>query len=268
MRTAVILTGQERSLFRIYKHTRTNLLEPNNSTLFLACEVDNPDRLRSYFDGIEIGGADIRNQSFRTPDFDAFTQVLHSGGRPALLESVFERTRPEPWHIGYVLLGASVLQYYQVLKAWLMILEYEKTHKMRFDVVVRWRTDALLTEKLDLSALFSSDELTCRSLGSERIRAKLVPSGLPMDRVVVTLGTEQTWFAKRDVFALLGPMMYMYGAWDNGSKYAFNSETFFSLFCEMNHITYWGFHEDPIFNESHPGVAEVASDPRVFSIVR
>ena len=57
MRTAVILTGQERSLHKIYKHTRKNLIEPNNSTLFLACEVDNPDRMRGYFDGIEIGSA-------------------------------------------------------------------------------------------------------------------------------------------------------------------------------------------------------------------
>jgi hypothetical protein len=268
MRTAVIITGQERSLYKIYKHTRKNLIEPNNSTLFLACEIDNPDRMRSYFDGIEIGGADIRNRSFRTPDFEAFTNMLHSGGRPALLESVFERARPEPWHIGYVLLGASVLQYYQVLKAWLMVLEYEKTHNMRFDVVVRWRTDALVTETLDLSALFSTDELTVRSLGSKVVRDKLERTGKPMDRVVVTLGTEQTWFARRDVFALLGPMMYMYGCWDNGSKYAFNSETFFQAFCDMNHITHWGFHEDPIFNESHHAVNEVISDPQVFSIVR
>lgn len=268
MRTAVILTGQERSLHKLYKHTRKNLIEPNNSTLFLACEVDNPDRMKSYFDGIEIGGDDIRNASFRTPDFEAFTLMLHSGGRPALLESVFERTRPEPYHVGYVLQGASVLQYYQVLKAWLMVLEYERKHKMRFDVVVRWRTDALITEKLDLSALFSTDELTCRSLGCARIREKLTPTGGSMDRVVITLGMEQTWFAKRDVFALLGPMMYMYGCWDNGSKYAFNSETFFQVFCDMNHITHWGFWEDPLFNESHRNEDVVASDPQVFSLVR
>jgi len=268
MRTAVIITGQERSLYKIYRQTRKNLIEPNNSTLFLACEIDNPDRMLSYFDGIEIGGADIRNSSFRTPDFEAFANTLHSGGRPALMESVFQRTRPEPWHIGYVLHGASVLQYYQVLKAWLMVLEYEQKHKMRFDVVVRWRTDALITEKLDLSALFSQDELTVRSLGCQRIREKITPTGLPMDRVVITLGMEQTWFAKRDVFALLGPMMFMYGFWDNGSKYAFNSETFFQVFCDMNHISHWGFWEDPLFNESHHSMEEVTSDPLVFSIVR
>jgi hypothetical protein len=269
MRTAVIITGQERSLFRIFMHTRKNLLEPNNSTVFLACETINPPGLISCFDGIEVGGADVRNGSFRTPDFRAFLEVLHSGGRPALLEKVFERSRPEPWHIGYVLCGASVLQYYQVLKAWLMVLEYEKKHNMRFDVVVRWRTDALLTEKLDLSALLSSDELTCRSLGNERIRKTLTPTGESTDRVVVTLGLEQTWFAKRDVFALLGPMMYMYGFWDDGSKYAFNSETFFEIFCQMNHITHWVFCEGDIFNERHANSAdEVVSDPQLFSIAR
>ena len=161
-----------------------------------------------------------------------------------------------------------MLQYYQVLKGWMMVLEYEQKHKMRFDVVVRWRTDALLTEKLDLSALFSSDELTVRSLGSQRIRERLEVSGNPMDRVVVTLGWEQTWFAKRDVFALLGTMMYMYGAWDNGSKYAFNSETFFETFCKMNHITHWRFWDPPLFNESHHHTNEIVSDPLVISIVR
>ena len=126
----------------------------------------------------------------------------------------------------YLRSSGTVIQYYQVWKAWLMLLEYEKANNMRFDVVVRCRPDALLTERLDLSKLTTdADELTCRSMGLQRIVNRGAVTGQPWgDKVVWTLGQEQFWVAKRDTFALLGPMIFTFGSWDSGTPYAFNSE--------------------------------------------
>lgn len=259
MRTAVLITGQVRTIDRTRTLLQRNLIEPNNATLFLACEGD------PRLDG-EIGGADIRD-SFRCPEFNAFITVVWSSARPGLLQKVFDRSN-EGWSIEYVFTSGTLLQYYQVWKAWMLLLDYEKKHSMKFDVVVRCRPDSLITEKLDLSTVLSSDELTCRSLGSERIRRSLVPIGGCTDRAVITLGAEQFWVARRDVFALLGPMVFTYGCWDSGSKCAFNSESYFEEFCRMNHLPYWSFSEGILFNTNHPGTDEVLDDPLVFSLLR
>jgi hypothetical protein len=86
---------------------------------------------------------------------------------------------------------------------------------------------------------------------------------------VVTFGQEQFWVAPRDVFALLGPMVFTYGTWDSGGLYAFNSESFFSQFCKANNIAHHMFGEPgDMFNWSHPGDEEVTTDPMVFSLLR
>jgi hypothetical protein len=266
MRTAVLFTGQERTLPRTIKLLRRNLLEPNNTTVFLACESMDSDSLKGRFDGLEIGGTDIRS-TFRDPEFTAFINVVWCSGRRGLLRGVFERSQ-EGYTIDYVFTSGTLLQYYQIWKAWMLLLEYETTHKVKFDVVVRCRPDALITEKLNLSSVLSSDELTCRSFGSERIRRLITPTGDPTEKAVLTLGAEQIWIARRDVFALLGPMLLFYGYWDSGSKYAFNSESFFEQFCKMNHLVYWPLFDGTLFNLNHPGSEEVLDDPQVFSLLR
>jgi hypothetical protein len=266
MRTAVLFTGQERTLSRTVGLLKRNLLVPHNATVFLAVETTAPDSIKGYFDGVEIGGADVRD-TFRTPEFKGFIAMLWSSSRPALLEKVFVRCN-RGGSIDYIFESGTLLQYYQIWKAWMMLLDYEQKHKMKFDVVVRCRPDCLLTEKLNLASIFSKDEITCRSMGVERIRSVLTPTNESMDKVVLTLGFEQFWVAQRDVFALLGSMLLAFGCWDNGTEYAFNSECFFDEFCKMNHITHWAYIQGQLFNFNHPGTGEVVSDPQVFSLLR
>jgi len=268
MRTAVLFTGQERSIRRTIHLLKKNLLEPNDAVVFLACESDNPERMASYFQGTHYGGSAIL-QTFRTAEFQAFMNLLEVSSRPAVKPEVFGRTA-EGWNMGYLHSSGTVIQYYQLWKAWLMLLEYEKVNNMKFDVVVRCRPDCLLTERLDLSNLTTTaDERTCRSMGVERIRDKCVVTGQPWeDKVVWTLGQEQFWVAKRDTFALLGPMVFTFGCWDSGTLYAFNSECFFEEFCKHNHITHWMYADGEMFNFSHPGNDEVTSDPAMLSLLR
>jgi hypothetical protein len=269
VRIAVLFTGQDRNLARNIKLLRRNLLEANSVTLFLACESGWPDFMR-HFDGLEVGGADVRSESFRnSEELNLFNQILHRSDRPALRDAVYARSVPEGWNTYYVTEGSgTITQYYQVWKAWMLLLAYEQKNNMKFDVVARCRPDSIIGDRLDLSTLLSSDELTCRSLGSEKIRSKLTLAGGSTENAVVTLGYEQFWVARRDVFALLGPMLFTYGCWDHGEKYAFNSESNFIAFCKMNHLTYWAFPVANMFNMNHPGGGEVLDDPDVFSLLR
>lgn len=281
MRTAVIFTGQERNLHRTIRLLRNNLLGLNSSVVFLACESNDPNQMIQYFNGIEIGGSKIL-PSFRTPEFNAFMQMLSVSQRPALTSEVFNRTN-EGWSMQYLEHSGTIIQYYQLWQGWLLLLDYEKKHNIQFDVVVRCRPDCLLTERIDLSRLeVTSDEFVSRSMGSDRL-LRTIRTRIPhevyehpvghtyTDKVVWTLGLEQVWIAKRDVFALLGPMMFTYGSWDSGRNWAFNSESFFQQFCDANHITHWGYmdhNQGSLFNFSHPGNDEVLDDQYVFSLLR
>lgn len=268
MRVAVLVTGQERTLHRTITLLKRNLFEPNNAVVFLACESDNPERIANHFQGTQYGGSMILS-SLRTPEFQAFMNLLDVADRPAIRPDVFNRSA-EGWNKHYLHSSGTVLQYYQVWKAWMMLLDYEKANGVKFDMVVRCRPDSLLTERLDLSKLTTdADEITCRSMGLDRIRSKIEATGQPWkDKVVWTLGQEQFWVAKRDTFALLGPMFFTFGCWDSGTFYAFNSECFFEEFCKMNHITHWIFGDGEMFNYNHPGNDEVLSDPALLSLLR
>ena len=252
MKTAVIFTGQERGLRRTIRLLKQNLLEANNTVVFLACETDDPGRMASYFQGTEYGGSMLL-PTFRTAEFNAFMHLLDVGDRPALRSDAFGRS-DEGWSMQYLHSSGTVIQYYQLWKAWLMLLEYEKVNNMRFDVVVRCRPDSILTDRL--------------SVYGETL-APRIPLSLKSNNVV-TLGHEQFWIARREVFALFGSMVFTFGCWDSGGKFPFNSESFFDEFCKANHIKHDSFWDTcgDMFNTSHPGDEEVLTDPRVFSLLR
>jgi hypothetical protein len=260
MRTAVIVNGQERGLRRTVNLLKQNLILPNDAVMFLACESGNAAVTASYFQGAHYGGSLIL-PSLRDTEFNAFMQFLNHSNRPAITPEAFGRSG-EGWNMSYLHSSGTVIQYYQVWKAWQLILEYERNNNMRFDVVIRCRTDSILTERLDLSLPY---------FGSERIRTRQQgASGVSLQpNTVVTFGPEQFWVAPRDVFALLGPMVFTYGTWDSGGLFAFNSESFFDEFCKANHIAHHMFVEPgDMFNFSHPGNDEVTTDPMVFSLLR
>ena len=260
MRTAVIVNGQERGLRRTANLLKQNLLLPNDAVMFLACESGNAAVTASHFQGAHYGGSLIL-PSLRDTEFNAFMHFLDTSNRPAITPEAFGRSG-ECWSMEYLHTSGTVIQYYQVWKAWQMILDYERANNMRFDVVIRCRPDSILTERLDLSLPY---------FGSERIRARQTgTSDLTLrDNNVITFGNEQFWVARRDVFALLGPMVFTYGTWDSGGLFPFNSESFFDEFCKANHIGHDSFWESgDMFNFSHPGNEEVTTDPMVFSLLR
>ena len=289
MRTAILLTGQERQFNRVIGLLRKNLLENNNCTIFLACETNNTLKFLEYFKGLEVGGIDIRS-TFQTDEYKSILQTIKCSDRPALTEDVFARSRAADnlnWQYGYVENGGTILQYYQLWKAWMLLLEYETKHSMRFDTCVRLRPDSILSKPIQLDHFFQhpprDNEIEMRSLGSAYMKNILTnepprikdiyehPFGtLYTDRIVWTLGHEQCWIASRDTFEVFGPMLMYFGCWDSGKPFAFNSETFFHQFCIQHGIVHWIFleHDNPLFNCFHPGTDQITEDPWLFSLLR
>lgn len=279
MKTAVFLTGQERGFHRVVGLLRKNLLENNDVVLFLAVETADPGGLYAALEGIQIGGA-LCPPTFRSEHFNRllFMAEMHEG----VSETVFQRARDldgVPWTFNYLKQSGTVLQYYQLWKAWGLMLEYERTMDMRFDTCVRLRTDSILTERLDMSFFANppTDEIALRSLGTKRIPEMisadpaicLPPLGSVLGtRRIWTFGLEQFWIGPRDVFESFGPMVFQYGLWDAGAMCNFNSETFFEQFCLHNSITRIALSYPGMLNTSHPGNDPVTEDPVLYSFLR
>lgn len=266
MKTAIFFTGQMRSLARTSALLRKNLIEPNDVVLFAAVEShESPASvaasLLANLGPIIIGGLLVQ-PTFRTPEFQTILQLV--ANRPA--------TPPEV--MGYLSSSGSILQYYQLWKAWDLLLHYEKTSGIRFDMCVRARFDLLLTERI---------RVTDHPLDTTRIQA-LREQGRAFesssyydgpstekDCTVWTLGCEQVWFARRDLFAQLASMVFQYGRWLNPNCAGpHSSEAFFHEFCKAQGWAHVGFQElgNPIFNTDHPGDSVVTDDPWVFSLLR
>lgn len=278
MRTAILFTGQKRTLARVLPLLKQNLLDTNHVTLFFACEGEG---VVESFEGYEVGGADIRS-SFRTPEFELILEAMVD--RPGLSEDVFERSRKADgicWTMDYVRGSGTVLQYYQVWKAYCLMLDYERRNKLRFDVCVRARLDMLLTEPLSLEEFVTQTHTTedARSLGSTRIRVHNRvqipetyehPRGTPpTDRIVWTFGPEQIWICRRDVFDVLGPMVFSYGLYDSKRPFSFNSETFFHETCKHHSIVHYGYleEENQLFTH-YPGTGPILDFPYVIALIR
>lgn len=280
MQTAILFTGQQRTLSRVLPLLKRNLLDPNNVTLFFACEAS--EELLTMFSGYKIGGS-LLLPSFRTTEFNCILQMLP--GRACLTEDVFERAKKADglnWTIDYVKQSGTVLQYYQIWKAYCLLLEYERTHSMRFDICVRARLDMLLTEPIYLSRVLKSydNEVEARSLGCYKMQScsRSIDSDIyesprgtpPTSRIVWTFGHEQSWICRRDIFDVFGPMVFSYGVFPSTNTFAFNSETFFHETCKNHSIVHYAFMEkdNPIFNCTHSGTDVILEDPWIFTLIR
>lgn len=261
-RTAILFVGQERSLARTIGSLRANLLAPNNPVVFLACETDCPERVLSQFDGFEIGGA-VLLPSFRTPEYGHIVEMAL--GRPAASEEVFERARRADglcWTSNYLRTSGTILQYYQLWRAWTSLLDYEKTHDMTFDWCMKCRLDVQWSVPFVVDGIpREGEESVRRAMGNAHMAAHARDLtnthgyyehgfGMPCStNIVWSWGPEQVFLSSRAVFQSLGPMVFQFGLWDSTGPFAFNSESFFHQFCIHHSLVHWVFMEsgNPMF---------------------
>jgi hypothetical protein len=178
--------------------------------------------------------------------------------RPAFAEETYLRATQKDglyWSRDYPMNSGVIIQFYQLWKAWCLLLEYERKHQMTFDFCVKWRLDMLITKPLvfaDIPNSGSEDEL--RSLGSPYMLQHIIPEkkdgdyehgyGHPIrDNIVWSFGPDQIFMAKRKNFEKLGNMILYHGLWDSGGPFPFNGESFIQQFCEHQQLLHWVFQE-------------------------
>lgn len=264
MKSALLIVGGERSLGRAIQSLKTNLLDPNRPVLFLAMETDNPSRVLQHFEGYEIGGH-ILLPTFRNSEYHHIQSMCME--RPAFAPETYIRAMKADgicWNRDYPMNSGVIIQFYQLWKAWCLLLEYERNHQMKFDFCVKWRGDMLITRPLVFADIpETGTEYEMRSMGNPHMTQYGNHArqdsyyehgyGRPIkDNIVWSFGPDQIFMSKRKNFEALGTMIFSHGRWDSGGPFPFNGESFMHQFCEHHQLLHWVFQEDdwPMYSYS------------------
>jgi len=272
MSVAVILTGQYRCFDKICTNIEKYLLTPNKAKVFVYCETSlTKEELRKNLErkwgGDIIGDCNVYKE--RPLEFHAIYKNLVAT-KPAIQPSKFAKVYFEQH---YLWTSGSILEYYQYMKAFDLLSEYEKQTGEKFDIIVRSRLDIVYGECLYLSSFFNHIDSGIlerignagkyiMNLGNEtlaRNNNRNPPhyghtcdiSGINFDTereildhirsasYIWTLGPNQVWIGRREIMGKLHKLIYSYGDYDIGSKEGFNSETQFTQFCKARHIKHF-----------------------------
>ena len=265
MKVAVLFTGQYRSFDNTSESIRTNLLEPNNAYSFIFCETSmSLSELKSKCPS----NSRVKCYNERPKEFcELYTKLINT--KPAIQPNKFSRV---PFNQSYLWYSGSIIEYYQYMKCYDMMLKYEKEHNMTFDIIIRTRLDIMFGQPISILSFFSkihsdirektTDNDYIMNLGNQTMiknglgnpacyghvcklemdnfsTEKELLEHINTENYIWTLGTNQIWIGKRHVMKQFHKMIYAYGDFDIGSEGTFNSETQFTQFCKSNHIKHF-----------------------------
>jgi hypothetical protein len=141
MKTAILLTGGYRTFEICYKTLIKHILLPNEAKAFILLDGKKEEELRIR----ELLGEDYIGDIFqvstsRDKNFQAICEYL-AKTKPAIQANVFAKVG---WSQSYVFNSGSILEYYQYMKCFDMMVDYEKRNDIAFDIVLRSRLDIVV----------------------------------------------------------------------------------------------------------------------------
>lgn len=208
MKTAILFTGQLRTIQRTSKVLKKNLIDPNNSDVFIFCE----ERLADQQYGTQESGSleHLKNawgssiKSLVVADEDPAYWRGTSDSPPIREEYRTSRGSVEGLSPGgklwYESTGAA-LEYYQLRKAYEEMCAEEERTGEKYDVVCRCRFDVALLKEIKFSNYYSPEvfwssieaarkQARKLGLGSRDILYAALLSGGNMDRMQQVLHGE------------------------------------------------------------------------------
>ena len=293
--TAFLFTGNYRSFDKTYQLIEQNLLRPNNSKIFVYCETEMNyeelyQKISSKIDAKYIGEIVAVKTSKTIEYYQILDYILRF--KPAISKEIFAEAAKKDnlnWTQSYLSNSGTIIQYYQFMKCMKLMIDYERTYNVKFDLCVRSRLDLIISQELNLVEFFTQQnhelssetnlEAYVRSLGNDylydwNLQREKCFSNYVLSPVVKdfedrnlnihlainsgdylwSLGIDQVWIAKRHVFNYLYGMVYFFGDYINYDNHCtFNSETFFTQHLHQLGIKQFLYlsPNDNIFNHDY-----------------
>jgi hypothetical protein len=274
-KVAVLFTGAYRTFDKTYQYILDNILKPNNATAFVLCEspLSNEEfnnSLKSKWNN-HIGLVKSVSTT-RTEEFNNILEYILKSKEGLSNDNLIKYGYSQ----NYLKNSGAILEYYQFMKCYELMLEYEKLHNIKFDVIIRSRLDLILTQPLYLNTFFDKlnmdlfnkygEEVYIRSLGNENM-ANLLSSNkmvklfeyqpfimntlsydctntlnkINENKYIWTFYCNWTWIAKRHTMDLMYPFVYFYGNIFSDKRDYFNSENQFYDYLQSHNCQIFHF---------------------------
>jgi len=148
-KVAILYTGESRTLDTTIQHFKNNVLINSNYHVFALVQSDNID----YHNEIILNtiGDHLKSLQWFDKNDNTWLQIR---------ESCLEKMEiPENWK-NYLKNSGSMIEYYQMYLAYQALERYEIEHNIKYDFVLRMRTDVILKDSIDFDFIFEKNYIT------------------------------------------------------------------------------------------------------------
>lgn len=140
MKTAVIYTGQIRTFEKTLRFLKKNLLLHSNVHIFAVLESEDISKHQIL---IKQGLGDHLKSLIWLNKHDRIWSMIREG--------LLHILNVEDWVKQYLRNGGSMIEYYQMYLSYGEMCKYEKSHNIKYEYIVRCRTDTIFNKPIDFS---------------------------------------------------------------------------------------------------------------------
>jgi len=267
---AILITGSFRTFDKCLPTIYDNIISKNNSIVFFLIEgVWGPriiwDNINKF--NINIGWV-MSSESYRDHNFNMIVEMIKNSDRKSLNKESFEKALTQPNNtVNWPSFGpnfiyntsGSILQWYHLWLIWQRVLIYERDNNVKFDSVIKIRTDCLIgkpiivptdnnfslssinpiLKDLDINNLLSINNChgEPNSSNDNKITLDIIDNNI--NDKIISFGVDIVIMASRNVFKVISNMVFYYGIYDSDCVIPFNSENCFHQFCVNNNIVHY-----------------------------
>jgi hypothetical protein len=148
-KVAIIYTGETRTIETTIAHFKKNVLLNSNYHVFSVIQSDNIDHYNNIIR--EVLGENLKNLEF----FDK-----NNTDWITLRENQIQKMSITDRWKDYLKTSGSIIEYYQMYLAYQLLEKYETENNIKYDFVLRFRTDTILKDVINFDIIFEKTYIT------------------------------------------------------------------------------------------------------------
>ena len=147
-KVAIIYTGETRTIKDTITLFKNNVILNENYHVFAVIQCNDIDFHNKLIN--ETIGENIKSLNWFNKNDDKWVNLRET--------QLKKMSGCENWVANYLRNSGSMIEYYQMYLAYNSLVDYENKHNIKYDYVLRFRTDTVMKDKLDFDTIFDFDQ--------------------------------------------------------------------------------------------------------------
>ena len=147
-KVAIIYTGETRTIKDTITLFKNNVILNENYHVFAVIQCNDIDFHNKLIN--ETIGENIKSLNWFNKNDDKWVNLRET--------QLKKMSGCENWVANYLRNSGSMIEYYQMYLAYNSLVDYENKHNIKYDYVLRFRTDTVMKDKLDFDKIFDFDK--------------------------------------------------------------------------------------------------------------